>query len=179
MRQNPNQKLQSRSWAAPTRLRSGTPRPALVHLGRAPNVLGVAERPSPKSAIVSAQMSRMPRASTGPELALRRELHARGLRFRTLVRHLPGTPDVVFTRAKLAIFVDGCFWHGCPDHCVKPKNNAKWWVDKLAANVARDRRKDAELATLGWSVLHFWEHSAVEEVADEVERVWLSRTGRL
>lgn len=124
-------------------------------------------------------MSRMPRASTGPELALRRELHARGLRFRTLVRCLPGTPDVVFTRAKLAIFVDGCFWHGCPDHCVKPKNNAQWWADKLAANIERDRRKDIELAALGWFVLHFWEHAAVEEVADEVERVWRRRTGRV
>ena len=128
--------------------------------------------------MVSAQMSRMPRAATGPELALRRELHARGIRFRTQVRTLPGTPDVVLTRAKVAIFIDGCFWHACPDHCVKPKNNAQWWSEKLQANAKRDYRKDCELTVLGWTVLRFWEHMAIPEVADRIEKVWRSKSGR-
>jgi DNA mismatch endonuclease, patch repair protein len=123
-------------------------------------------------------MSRMPRSSTGPELALRRELHARGLRFRVQGRGLPGTPDVILTKARVAIFVDGCFWHGCPEHSVKPKNNAKWWAEKLEANTERDQRKDAELSAIGWTVLHFWEHSSVEVMADRVVEVWRARTGR-
>jgi DNA mismatch endonuclease (patch repair protein) len=123
-------------------------------------------------------MSRMPRISTGPELALRRELHARGLRFRVQGRGLPGTPDVLLTKAKVAIFIDGCFWHGCPEHCVKPKNNAQWWADKLVANTERDRRKDAELSELGWTVLHFWEHTPVREMADRAVEVWRVQTGR-
>ena len=112
-------------------------------------------------------------------MALRRELHSRGLRFRVQGRGLPGTPDIVLTKATVAIFIDGCFWHGCPDHCVKPKNNAQWWDEKLTANIERDRRKDAELAELGWTVLHYWEHAPVDEVAADVVAVWRARTGRL
>src|SRR5262249_10460812 len=97
-------------------------------------------RPRPKDAVVSAQMSRMPRTSTQPELAVRRALHASGLRFTVNRRDLPGSPDVVLSRAKLAIFVDGCFWHGCTEHCVVPKNNREWWVAKFASNTERDRR---------------------------------------
>lgn len=100
------------------------------------------------------------------------------MRFRTQVRTLPGTPDVVLTRAKVAIFIDGCFWHACPDHCVKPKNNAQWWSDKLQTNAKRDHRKDGELAVLGWTALHFWEHTAIPEVADRIEKLWRSKTGR-
>src|SRR3954451_10328590 len=104
------------------------------------------ERPVAKNAQVSRQMQRMPRRDTTPEVALRKELHARGLRFRKEYRALPGRPDVAFTRARLAVFVDGCFWHRCPMHGTLPKHNADWWVAKLDANVARDRRQDQLLA---------------------------------
>ena len=135
-------------------------------------------KPLPKSAAVSAQMSRMPRSSTKPELALRRSLHARGLRFTIQRRDLPGTPDLVFSRARIAVFVDGCFWHGCSSHGVIPKNNRDWWQAKLATNAARDRRKDLELEKLGWVPLHLWEHTPLEEMADAVVEAWRSRTGR-
>lgn len=117
-------------------------------------------------------MSRMPRAKTKPEMLLRRELHRRGLRFRVNHAGLPGRPDVSFTRAKLAVFVDGCFWHLCAEHAVLPKNNALWWREKLLRNVERDREKDAQLAAMGWTVLHVWEHEDPVEAADRVERYW-------
>lgn len=134
--------------------------------------------PPPKSELVSAQMRRMPRTSTGPEIALRRALHARGLRFKVNGRGLPGTPDIVFSRARVAVFIDGCFWHSCPDHGVLPKNNREWWVNKFEGNRERDERKDAALIELGWLPLHFWEHVATTTVADAVEAAWRSRTGR-
>jgi DNA mismatch endonuclease, patch repair protein len=135
-------------------------------------------RPSPLNAIVSAQMSRMPRTSTGPEMELRRALHAAGLRFRTHDRSLPGTPDVVFPKARMAVFVDGCFWHGCPDHGVLPKSNRDWWREKLETNRKRDQRKDAALADLGWVPVHFWEHEALDDMVGLVLRLWRERTGR-
>jgi DNA mismatch endonuclease, patch repair protein len=110
---------------------------------------------------------------------LRRELHARGLRFGVQVKGLPGTPDIVLSRARLAIFVDGCFWHGCADHGVLPKNNREWWASKLASNFERDRRKDQDLAALGWLPLHFREHTTVTEAAEEIVEAWLCRTDRL
>jgi DNA mismatch endonuclease (patch repair protein) len=134
-------------------------------------------RPVPKNEMVSAQMSRMPRESTKPELTLRRALHARGLRFRLHRRDLPGTPDIVFPRQRLAVFVDGCFWHACPDHGVVPKNNREWWQEKLAKTCERDARKDAELEALGWTPVHLWEHTSVEEMADAVVELWAQRRG--
>ena len=119
----------------------------------------------------------MPRHHTKPEVALRRELHRRGMRFRVQAQ-LPGRPDVAFTRAKLAIFVDGCFWHACPDHGTLPKNNRQWWAAKLEANVMRDRLKDEQLVSLGWHVLHVWEHEPVPRAAERVESAWRSLTGR-
>ena len=135
-------------------------------------------RPEPKSALVSAQMSRMPRSSTRPELALRRALHARGLRYRVHRRDLPGTPDIVLSRARVAVFVDGCFWHGCASHCAVPKNNREWWVAKLVGNAERDRRKDRDLEQLGWLPLHLWEHTPVDEMVEQVLSAWRQRTGR-
>ena len=122
-------------------------------------------------------MSRMPRRDTGPELLLRRALHARGMRFRTHLR-LPGRPDIALTRARLAVFVDGCFWHACPEHGNLPKNNREWWREKLDANVMRDRAKDDALRQLGWEPLHIWEHVPPDEGAAVVEAVWRLRTGR-
>src|SRR5690606_6808375 len=106
------------------------------------------------------------------------DLHSRGLRFRVNFRGLPGTPDVVLTRARLAVFVDGCFWHHCPEHGALPKNNREWWMAKFEATAARDRRKDGELASAGWLPLHFWEHEPVEVMSAEVVRLWRIRTGR-
>jgi DNA mismatch endonuclease (patch repair protein) len=119
----------------------------------------------------------MPRRDTKPELLIRRELHSRGIRFRLHMK-LPGRPDIVLTRAKLAVFVDGCFWHRCPEHGTLPKNNGEWWLKKLDGNVARDRRKDEALSVLGWNVLHVWEHEPVTVAADRIEGIWRELTGR-
>ena len=129
-------------------------------------------RPPPSSEQVSQQMKRMPRKNSGPEVRLRRELHSRGLRFRVNLRGLPGTPDIAFTRAKIAVFVDGCFWHRCPRHGVLPKANRDWWREKLDRNVERDRRKDGELEDLGWLSIHVWEHDDPSTVADGIEQAW-------
>lgn len=135
-------------------------------------------RPVPKNELVAAQLSRMPRHSTKPELALRRALHAAGLRFRVNAKGLPGRPDLVLSRAKLAIFVDGCFWHSCPDHGLTPKNNAEWWQTKLQGNVDRDKRKDLDLVELGWTPVHFWEHQPVDLISSIIVEMWKARTGR-
>lgn len=134
------------------------------------------KRPPASSLAVSKQMSRMPRVNSEPELRLRRALHARGLRYRIHAR-LPGRPDIAFTRARLAVFVDGCFWHSCPEHGVLPKSNQDWWREKLETNVQRDRRKDEELQGLGWTPLHIWEHQSSEQAADIVQRLRSSILG--
>ena len=109
---------------------------------------------------------------TGPELALRRALFARGLRYRVHRRPLPGLraeADVVFPRERIAVFVDGCFWHGCAEHSVLPKSNRDFWEAKLAANVDRDRRSDRALDAGGWLVVRVWEHEAAADAADRIE----------
>lgn len=117
-------------------------------------------------------MSRQARRDTAPEVALRKELHRRGLRFR-VDRPIPGLPrrraDVVFTKARVAVFVDGCFWHACPEHRTSPVANAEWWAEKLQLNVVRDRETNAFLEEHGWLVLRFWEHQVAVEAADAVE----------
>ncbi len=120
-------------------------------------------------------MKRMPRKDTGPEILVRRALHRLGLRYRVNYRGLPGTPDIAFTRARIALFVDGCFWHMCPEHGVLPKANREWWSDKLLANVERDRRKDDELAAMGWLPVHIWEHDDPVEAASLIHRLWSER----
>lgn len=130
-------------------------------------------RPVPSSAAVSARMSSQRRTDTSPELLLRRELHRRGLRFRVHSGFSePGLTrrraDVVFTRRKVAVFVDGCFWHACPVHATSPRANAVWWRTKLDKNVARDRDTDDRLRRAGWTVVRVWEHEAVTEAADRV-----------
>lgn len=134
-----------------------------------------AETPIPLDAATSARLRRQRRSATKPEVELRRELHRRGMRFRVNHAGLPGRPDVAFTRAKIAVFVDGCFWHLCPDHGTLPRNNREWWRAKLDRNVARDRAKDAALAELGWCVVHVWEHETPGEAADLVEAEWRRR----
>lgn len=120
----------------------------------------------------------MPREDTGPELALRRALHRRGLRYRVNHPELPGRPDIALTRARVAVFVDGCFWHGCEDHGVTPKNNRRWWLEKIRRNRERDAEKDRELRRHGWLPVHFWEHDDPELAAEMVVRLWRQRTGR-
>jgi DNA mismatch endonuclease (patch repair protein) len=111
------------------------------------------------------------RRDTQPELLVRRILHARGLRYRVdlrVVRESRTRADIAFTRQRIAVFIDGCFWHSCPDHLHLPKANADYWVPKLARNVERDREATALLRGLGWTVLRFWEHELPEKVAEEV-----------
>ena len=100
----------------------------------------------------------MPTRDSSPELELRRILHGLGLRYRLHARLLPGTPDIVFPSAMVAVFVDGCFWHGCPKHATQPKGNASFWATKLAANKERDRKVNHALRAKGWKVLRIWEH---------------------
>ena len=118
----------------------------------------------------SEQMARVRSRNTDPETALRRALRARGLRYR-LEAPLPGSPDIVFVRAKLAVFVDGCFWHGCPMHYTKPVRNADFWDRKLTRNVDRDRKADAELLALGWTVVRIWEHDVADDLPAVVEQL--------
>lgn len=103
---------------------------------------------------------------------MRAELHRRGARFRKdLPLRLPGRvvrPDIVFTRAMLAVFIDGCFWHCCPIHGNQPRRNTDYWRAKLALNIARDRKIDTELAAAGWRILRAWEHESATSVADRV-----------
>jgi len=127
---------------------------------------------------VSRRMSAARRKDTKPELDLRRMLHARGLRYRVTYR-VPGKPrrtmDVAFTRAKVAVFVDGCFWHGCPEHATWPAANAEFWRAKIETNRLRDRDTDARLEKEGWAVVRVWEHEAPAAAADRIEQLVRSR----
>ena len=120
------------------------------------------------------------RRDTPGEVALRSRLHARGLRYRVDTTVLPGLrrrADVVFRKERVAVFVDGCFWHGCPEHGTWPKKNAEWWREKIEANVARDRDTDARLEQEGWVVVRVWAHESPEEAADFVEQLVRRRRG--
>ena len=128
--------------------------------------------PLPLSPGRSANMRANRRRDTKPELALRSALHAKGYRYRKDLRlDLPRRrvrPDIAFTSRKVAVFVDGCFWHACPDHGSAPKNNEWYWSPKLAKNVERDRAADAALAEAGWTVVRLWEHVAVADAVAAV-----------
>ncbi|MFF3447205.1 very short patch repair endonuclease [Streptomyces sp. NPDC002667] len=117
-------------------------------------------------------MSRQASKDTNAELVVRRLLHAAGLRYR-VEYPVPGMArrriDVAFTRVKVAVLIDGCFWHGCPQHTTQPKANAEWWRTKLDRNMARDRETTEHLTAQGWTVLRFWEHEAPEDVAAQVK----------
>ena len=110
---------------------------------------------------------------TGPEMAVRRLLHAHGLRYRVAYRPLPEnrrtSVDIAFPRARVVVLIDGCFWHGCPDHYRAPRTHVDYWTAKIANNEARDRRTDRALAEAGWSVLRFWAHDPPGDIADRVE----------
>lgn len=118
---------------------------------------------------------------TTPELKLRRALHARGLRYRVNSRPEPDLrtkADVVFSRARVAIYVDGCFWHACPEHGNLPKANREWWRQKLATNVQRDRVTEKALSERGWRVVRVWEHELPESAASRIDALVRTPAGR-
>jgi len=132
----------------------------------------VAEYPLPLNPGRSANMRANRRSDTKPELALRRALHSQGYRYRKDYRlDLTGArvrPDIAFTARRVAVFVDGCFWHCCPEHGTRPANNTWYWGPKLARNIERDRSADAALAAAGWRVVRIWEHETLEAAVGAV-----------
>lgn len=114
------------------------------------------------------------RTGTKPEVALRSALHAAGYRFRKDFRidaeGVRVRPDIVFTRRKVAIFVDGCFWHVCPEHGRQPTTNEWYWTPKLQRNLKRDSDVNTALRSAGWTVVRVWEHQALQAVVADVER---------
>lgn len=118
----------------------------------------------------SEQMARVRSKDTEPEITLRKALWRAGVRYR-LRPTLPGTPDIAFLRQRIAIFVDGCFWHGCPEHYTRPVRNAEFWIGKVDRNVRRDRTADKRLSELGWKVVRVWEHEITQDVYAVVRRV--------
>jgi len=146
--------------------------------------VGDVKRPTTDQA-TSRRLARQATRDTAAEIAVRRLLHAAGLRYRVNARPLPGlrrTADIVFTRQRVAVFVDGCFWHACPDHGTVPKANADWWAAKLARNIQRDRDTSEQLAAAGWQVVRIWEHEDPTAAADRIEALVRippdTRTGR-
>ena len=111
----------------------------------------------------SEQMARIRSGDTGPELALRRLLWREGFRYRVRPG-IPGRPDVAFISRRIAVFVDGCFWHGCPEHYATPGTNTPFWKAKISRNIARDEEVNRQLQELGWTVLRFWEHDIEGEI---------------
>ncbi len=134
--------------------------------------------PVPSSVAVRLRLQRQPSRDTPVEIAFRQLLHRRGLRFRIHRRPLPQlarVADVVFPRHRVAVFVDGCFWHGCPTHLMWPKSNAAWWRDKITRNQRRDRDTDSRLTEAGWAVFRMWEHEDPAAAADALSALLVTR----
>jgi DNA mismatch endonuclease (patch repair protein) len=135
--------------------------------------------PQPSNAAVSERMRANRRRDSRAELAVRSAVHRAGLRF--FVDHplrVAGRivrPDIVFPRARLTVFIDGCFWHACPDHGTEPRHNEHYWAPKLRRNVERDRVVDDALMHAGWRVQRFWEHEPAGEVAATIGKLVASR----
>lgn len=128
----------------------------------------------------SRNMSLIRSGDTTPELILRSQLHRAGLRFRVRNKVL-GKPDLIFPVQRIAVFVDGCFWHGCPTCYQKPKSNPKFWEEKLENNIQRDRYVSASLAREGWLVLRYWEHEIrenIQQVTADIVGYYRSRKGQ-
>jgi DNA mismatch endonuclease, patch repair protein len=122
------------------------------------------------------------RRDTAPELRIRSLLHASGLRFRVdrpivVTGRRPIRPDIVFVRPRVAVFVDGCFWHRCPEHGSLPRSNRSYWQEKLARNVIRDRETDTRLTEAGWRVIRIWEHEDPVLASERVRQEVWSRRG--
>lgn len=123
-------------------------------------------------------MASVRQKGTRCELELRKILHSKGLRYRVQVPLLTKprrVADIVFAGPRIAVFVDGCFWHGCPEHGSMPKSNTQFWRDKINANQARDADTDARLAALGWQVVRIWEHEDAKEAAERIGELVLAR----
>jgi DNA mismatch endonuclease (patch repair protein) len=151
--------------------------------GRRPKLptVGEAKESWASSDAVRASMQANRSRDTAPELALRRAVHALGLRYRVAARPLPAvrrTADLVFSKAKVAVFMDGCFWHGCPVHHTVAVRNGQYWADKVERNRRRDSDTDQRLAAEGWVALRVWEHEAPEEAAQRVRAVVEERRPR-
>lgn len=133
------------------------------------------------SAATSRRMRAQRQRDTAPEVALRRRCHAMGLRYfvdyRLPIAGVRRRADMAFPALKVAVFVDGCFWHACPQHGTQPRSNAQWWRSKLRANVARDRDSDNRLAECGWIVVRIWEHEPADKAAHHVADVVGRRRG--
>lgn len=127
--------------------------------------------PAASSEEMRRRMSRQRQRDTAPEVALRSELHGRGLRYFVDRQPLPSLrrrADILFPRRRLAVFVDGCYWHGCPVHGSIPRANREWWEKKFSANQERDRETDRRLEEAGWNVVRVWEHEEMAKAADRV-----------
>jgi DNA mismatch endonuclease (patch repair protein) len=126
-------------------------------------------------------MSRQRTVDTQIEIRLRRYLHAAGLRYRLHRRPIAGlrrTADIVFTPARVAVFVDGCFWHGCPDHGTTPRTNTGFWRDKIRRNIERDDDTRRQLAEAGWLAVRVWEHADAAEAAATIAALVSERRAR-
>ncbi len=132
----------------------------------------MSDPPAASSITIKRRMQTQARRDTSIELRLRRELWSRGLRYRVDTSPLPDLrrrADVLFRSAKVAVYLDGCFWHACPEHGTLPKANREWWREKLDHNVQRDRDTDARLEAAGWVVIRVWEHEDPKAAADQIE----------
>ena len=132
---------------------------------------GTRKSPPASSPQIRRRMERTRRRDTGPEMEIRRRLHAIGLRYRVDVHPIPNLrtrADIVFRSKRVAVFVDGCFWHGCTRHGTWPKSNRDWWRQKIRANVDRDRRAERQLLEAGWQVVRIWEHDSPEAAVDRI-----------
>ena len=133
--------------------------------------MGSKNVPEASSLAVKKRMQNTPRRDTHPELALRSEIHRLGLRYRVDLSPIPGSrrrADVVFKTPKVAVFIDGCFWHSCPIHGSTPKTHSEWWSEKLARNMARDLDTNSTLRQAGWKVVRVWEHEDVKVAASKI-----------
>ena len=116
---------------------------------------------------------------SSPEMAVRRAVHGLGLRYRVGTRPLPALnrrADLVFRKTRVAVFVDGCYWHGCPEHFVAPKSNVDYWSTKIGRNVERDQDTNVRLEEAGWLAIRVWEHEPPKEAARRVERAVRQRS---
>jgi DNA mismatch endonuclease (patch repair protein) len=133
------------------------------------------DKPPPSSPGTRRSMQSNRRVDTTPELALRSELHRRGLRFRKDfpigLHKIRARPDIAFIGPKLAVFHDGCWWHGCPQHGMRPKRNADFWSRKFEETRQRDQRVDLALQEAGWTVIRVWEHEPVAFAGEQIEQV--------
>lgn len=158
-------------------MRKGTRKPQILPEPgrRGPRRAGV---PNPSSEDAKRRMEAQPRRDTVPEMAIRSAVHRRGLRFwvdRSPVAKLRRRADLLFPRARVAVYVDGCFWHGCPIHGTWPKANADWWRQKIKTNQQRDADTNHLLRAAGWVVIRVWEHEDPEEAADTIAQIVAER----